>query len=160
MSKTKNTGSDRKAPDAIALLKADHRQVKQWFDDFENARSAKKKQALAASLCKALTVHCRIEEEILYPAFLRATRDKDMHHEAVIEHESAKKLIGEIEASGASDEYFDARVHVLAEMIEHHVREEEKPEGMFAHARRSRKMDLHALGRTMLERKTQLMGEG
>ncbi len=144
---------------AVALLKADHKQVKDWFEEFEGARSTSKKQLLATNICKALTVHCAIEEEIFYPAFLRATKDKDMHHEAIIEHDGAKKLIAEIEASDPSDDYFDSKVHVLSEMIKHHVREEEKPDGMFAESQQSRKMDLEELGRALLERKTQLMAE-
>lgn len=146
-----------KTPDAVALLKADHRQVKQWFEEFEKSRSAKVKQTLAANICKALTVHTEIEEEIFYPAFLAATKDKDMHHEAIIEHDGAKKLIAEIEASSPADDYFDSKVHVLSEMIKHHVKEEEQPDGMFAEAKGSKKMDLMALGAQMAERKEQLM---
>jgi hemerythrin superfamily protein len=146
-----------KAPDAVALLKADHRQVKQWFEEFEKSRSAKVKQTLATNICKALTVHTEIEEEIFYPAFLSATKDKDMHHEAVIEHDGAKQLIAEIEASSPADDYFDSKVHVLSEMIKHHVKEEEQHGGMFAEARESKKMDLAALGQQLLERKQQLM---
>jgi hemerythrin superfamily protein len=146
-----------KAPDAVALLKADHRQVKQWFEEFEKSRSAKVKQTLATNICKALTVHTEIEEEIFYPAFLRATKDKDMHHEAVIEHDGAKQLIADIESSSPADDYFDSKVHVLSEMIKHHVKEEEQQGGMFAEARKSKKMDLAALGQQLLARKQQLM---
>ena len=146
-----------KATDAVALLKADHKQVKAWFAEFAATKSSKKKEKLAASICKALTVHTQIEEQIFYPAFLAATRDKDMHHEAVIEHGGAKKLIAEIQASGPSDDYFDSKVHVLSEMIKHHVKEEEQPGGMFAEARQSRKMDLKKLGATLAERKRALM---
>jgi hemerythrin superfamily protein len=141
--------------DAVALLKADHRQVAQWFEEFEVARSSQKKQTLAAQICAALRVHTEIEEEIFYPAFLKATKDKDMHHEAVVEHDGAKNLIGEIEESSPSDEYFDSKVKVLSEMIKHHVKEEEQPEGMFAEAKAS-KMDLDALGAELLSRKQEL----
>jgi len=103
-------------------------------------------------------VHTEIEEQIFYPAFLQATKDKDMHHEAVIEHGGAKRLIAEIEASDPSDDYFDSKVHVLSEMIKHHVKEEEKSDGMFAEAKKS-KMDLADLGRQLLERKRALDGE-
>jgi hypothetical protein len=103
-------------------------------------------------------VHTEIEEQIFYPAFLKATKDKDMHHEAVIEHDGAKKLIAEIEASDPSDDYFDSKVHVLSEMIKHHVKEEEKSDGMFAEAKKS-KMDLADLGRQLSERKRVLSGE-
>ncbi|HLW25076.1 MAG TPA: hemerythrin domain-containing protein [Steroidobacteraceae bacterium] len=141
--------------DAIALLKADHQMVRSWFDEFETARNSSKKQQLASSICAALKVHCEIEEEIFYPAYLEATKNEDMHHEAVIEHDGAKKLIAEIESSGPEDEYFDAKVNVLGEMIRHHVKEEEKPDGMFAQARKS-KMDLYALGEQLQARKSEL----
>jgi hemerythrin superfamily protein len=149
----------KKTPlDAVALLKADHKQVKTWFEQYEKSRSPKVKQTLAASICQALTVHTEIEEEIFYPAFLSATKDKDMHHEAVIEHVGAKRLIADIQRSSPADEYFDSKVHVLSEMIKHHVKEEEQPQGMFAEARQS-KMDLRSLGHEMAARKSALMGQ-
>ena len=144
--------------DAIALLKADHRQVETWFEQFEKTRSADRKQALAAKICNALKVHTEIEEEIFYPAFLEATEDSDMHHEAVIEHDGAKKLIAEIEASSPDDDYYDAKLKVLSEMIKHHVKEEEQPGGMFAEARKS-DMDLGQIGQELKARKTQLEAE-
>jgi hemerythrin superfamily protein len=144
------------APDAIALLKADHREVEAWFEQFEKTRSDAKKKDLATKICTALKAHTTIEEEIFYPAFLEATSDKDMHHEAEVEHDGAKKLIAEIEASGPEDEYFDARVKVLSEMIKHHVKEEEARDGMFAEARKS-DMDLQELGERLKARKEQIM---
>jgi hemerythrin superfamily protein len=146
-----------RSTDAVALLKADHQQVKKWFGDFEKAKSAKVKATLAKAICKALSVHAQIEEEIFYPAFLAATEDKDMHHEAEVEHMCAKELIADIAGSGPSDDYFDSKVHVLSEMIKHHVKEEERPDGMFAEAKKS-KMDLHELGAELLARKQELMG--
>jgi hemerythrin superfamily protein len=142
--------------DAVALLKADHRQVEQWFEQFESTRSDDRKSKLAQQICQALTVHTEIEEEIFYPAFLAATEDKDMHHEAEVEHEGAKRLIAEIEASGPDDDYYDAKVKVLSEMIKHHVKEEEQRGGMFAEARDS-DMDLKALGEQLAARKADLM---
>lgn len=143
------------AGDAIALLKADHRQVEEWFEQFEKSRSAGKKADLARKICQALKVHTIIEEEIFYPAFLEATGDEDMHHEAHVEHEGAKNLIAQIDSGGPGDEFFEARVTVLAEMIKHHVREEEKRDGMFAQARSS-DMDLDLLGEQLRERKQEL----
>ena len=148
-----------KTTDAVALLKADHKQVKEWFEEFSAARSSIRKQKLATDICTALTVHAKIEEEIFYPAFLAATKDKDMHHEAVIEHDGAKKLIAQIEQSDPSDDYFDNKVHVLSEMIKHHVKEEEQKDGMFDEAKQSTKMDLAVLGAKLLERKNQLMAK-
>ena len=143
------------AQDAISLLKADHRQVEEWFSEFDGARSASKKQQLASNICEALTIHTTIEEEIFYPAFLQATQDKDMHHEAVVEHAGAKQLIAQIQGMSPEDDYFDAKVTVLSEMIKHHVKEEEKPGGMFAEAKKS-EMDLAALGEELRARKREL----
>jgi hypothetical protein len=145
--------------DAIALLKADHRQVEEWFADFKKARSADRKAGLARKICDALKVHTRIEEEIFYPAFLVATREKDIHHEAEVEHAGAKKLIAEIEGMHAEDDYYDAKVKVLSEMVKHHVKEEEKPGGMFAEARKS-DMDLDDVGQRLKARKDDLEANG
>jgi hemerythrin superfamily protein len=144
--------------DAISLIKADHRQVETWFSEFEKAKGSTKKQQLATKICAALTIHTIIEEEIFYPAFLEATEDKDTHHEAVVEHDGAKKLIAEIEAMSPDDDYFDAKVSVLSEMIKHHVKEEEKPGGMLAEARKS-DMDLDELGTQLLTRKQELQSQ-
>jgi hemerythrin superfamily protein len=152
------TRSRTQKSDAISLLKSDHREVEGWFAQFEKTNSDSKKQELAQKICAALTAHATIEEEIFYPAFLEATGDEDIHHEAEIEHDGAKKLIAEIEGSGPDDDYFDARVTVLSEMIKHHVKEEEQRGGMFTKAR-SADMDLEALGEQLQQRKAELMGE-
>jgi len=167
MARSKKKAAKRAAPrkkvaaprDAIGLLKADHRQVETWFEQFESSRSADKKKTLARQVCQALTVHTQIEEEIFYPAFLEATDDKDTHHEAEVEHQGAKRLIAEIESSGPDDDYYDAKMKVLSEMIKHHVKEEEQRDGMFARARQS-DLDLKALGEQLAARKGELMQAG
>jgi len=152
---SRRAGSKKVPADAISLLKADHRQVETWFEEFEKARSPDRKVSLATKICDALTVHTQIEEEIFYPAFIEATEDKDLHHEAVVEHDGAKKLIAEIRASGPDDDYYDAKVKVLSEMIKHHVKEEEQRDGMFAEAKQA-DIDLKALGEQLLARKREL----
>src|SRR5688572_25769814 len=117
--------------DAIALLKADHRQVEKWVKQFSKARVATRKSSLARQTCSALRVRTTIEEEIFWPTCLAATADEDLHHEAEVEHDGAKKLIAAIESTGPDNEYFDARVTVLSEMIKHPVKEEEQLRGMF-----------------------------
>ncbi len=153
--KRTTSGRGTGANDAISLLKSDHRQVEQWFEEFQSARADARKKDLAQKLCQALQAHTEIEHEIFYPAFLEATGEEDIHHEAEVEHAGAKKLIAEIEGSGPEDEYFDAKVKVLSEMIKHHVNEEEKR--MFPKARQS-SMDLQSLGEQLAARKAQLTG--
>src|SRR5882757_2786613 len=158
-SRSSSTARGRsKHADAIGLLKTDHRQVEAWFAQFSRTKNQQKKRQLADHICDALTVHATIEEEIFYPAFIEATGDKDTHHEAVVEHAEAKNLIAEIRDMSASDDYFDAKVTVLSEMIKHHVKEEEQPGGMFAKAKKST-MDLGALGEQLLARKKELQAQ-
>ena len=148
--------ADSQPQDAIALLKQDHRTVEELFEQFEKSSGEGRKQKLAQQICLELSVHATIEEEIFYPA-CEGKIEEDLLKEAYVEHDGAKVLIGQIlEGDGQSDEYFDAKVKVLQEQIEHHVEEEEKRlEGMFSQARKAG-LDMEALGLQLAERKTEL----
>lgn len=148
----------KQQPDAIALLKADHRKVEDLFEKFESSKSADKKAQLAQQICTELTVHTMIEEEIFYPACKGQIED-DTLEEAYVEHDGAKLLIAEIEAGSPNDAYYDAKVKVLSEQIKHHVKEEEmRSEGMFAQARDAG-LDVEALGQQMAARKEELLSQ-
>jgi hemerythrin superfamily protein len=141
--------------DAIALLKKDHRTVEDLFADFEKATGDGRKQKLAMQICLELSVHAQIEEEIFYPA-CDGKVDEDLLKESYVEHDGAKVLIAEIIGGEASDEFYDAKVKVLQEEIEHHVQEEEKRmEGLFAQARKAG-LDMDALGEQLAARKMEL----
>ncbi|HMI39897.1 MAG TPA: hemerythrin domain-containing protein [Sphingomicrobium sp.] len=144
--------------DAIALLKADHRKVEELFADYEKASGDGRKQKVAEQICMELSIHATIEEEIFYPA-CEGKVEEDLLKEAYVEHDGAKLLIAEIEAGGPSDEYYDAKVTVLKEQIEHHVEEEEKRmEGLFSQARKAG-LDMEALGEQLRRRKDMLTTE-
>lgn len=147
---------ESKPRDAIALLKDDHRKVEELFEQFEKARGDGRKETLAAEICLELSVHAAIEEEIFYPA-CEGKVDEDLLKESYVEHDAAKLLIAEINSgSGESDEFFDSKVKVLQEEIEHHVEEEEKRmEGLFAQARKAG-LDMDALGEQLATRKKEL----
>jgi len=144
--------------DAIALLKADHRKVEDLFSQFEGAKSPSKKESLAKQICTELKIHTAIEEEIFYPA-CNGKVEKDDMDEAYVEHDGAKLLINDIEASAPDAEYYDAKVMVLSEEIKHHVKEEEaRGEGMFAQAKKEG-VDVDGLLDQMLARKKELMAQ-
>ena len=149
--------------DACDLLDADHRNVKKMFKEYEElsgsrARSAaQKKMDLARTICNELTVHAQVEEEIFYPALRAVLKDTDLLAEAEVEHQSAKDLIAQIEGMGEPGEMFDAKVKVLGEYIDHHVKEERNE--IFPKARSNRKLDLIAMRDQMMARKEELMGE-
>jgi hypothetical protein len=147
---------ETKTQDAIALLKQDHREVEQLFEDYEKAGGDGRKRTLAEQICLELSVHAQIEEEIFYPA-CEGKVDEDLLKESYVEHDGAKVLIAEIMAGDPSgDEFYDAKVQVLSEEIKHHVEEEERRmEGLFAQARKAG-LDMDALGEQLAARKAEL----
>lgn len=148
--------ADTKTQDAVALLKQDHRTVEELFEQFEKASGDGRKQKLAEQICLELSVHAQIEEEIFYPA-CEGKVEEDLLKESYVEHDGAKVLIAEIISGGPKeDEYYDAKVKVLSEEIEHHVEEEEKRmEGLFAQAKKAG-LDMEALGEQLAARKAEL----
>lgn len=153
MSTRKSGGRSVSKADAIKMLKEDHAKVKGLFKKFESASSESSRQELAAQICTELTIHTTLEEEIFYPAARAALDEPDLLDEAEVEHASAKELISQIEAGQPGDELWDAKVTVLGEYVEHHIKEEEKE--MFPKIRKA-DLDLKALGATMAERKEEL----
>lgn len=151
----------RKEKDACDLLDADHKAVKKMFKEFEELAGSKartagqKRRELALEICKELTVHAQIEEEIFYPAVRAAIKETDLLAEAEVEHQSAKDLIAQIEAATEVSEEFDAKVIVLGEYIDHHVKEERNE--MFPKARAAKKLDLVSMRDQLEARKAELM---
>jgi len=143
--------------DALELLDADHQLVHQLFQQYRelaahDAPDARRK-ALAEQICMELTIHAKLEEELFYPPVREAIRDDDLMDEAEVEHASAKDLIVQILSMDPHEELYDAKVTVLGEYIDHHVREER--EDMFVKARRSG-IDLRKLGERLRIRKREL----
>jgi hypothetical protein len=147
----------RRDPMAVQLLKKDHREVEHMFDEYEQLEKDAEKLALFQKIALSLKVHTTIEEEIFYPEE-RGEVEDDMLDEAFVEHDSAKKLIAEIEAMEPGDEFYDAKVKVLGEYIKHHVKEEEQPGGIFAQAKKGEE-DLDEMGERLKERKEELMAK-
>lgn len=148
------TKSPAAAMDAIALLRADHGTVRGLFSFYEKTDSRKNRKSLVAEICCELSVHAQIEEEIFYPAVKAALHDRLLVPEATIEHDGIKELIAQLEGLEPEGEMYDARVKVLSEYVEHHVKEEQNE--MFPRARAS-SLDLVELGVRMATRKTELL---
>ena len=153
----------RATPDACSLLDTDHKNVKKMFSAYEELTSSKsasarqKRHDLAMQICMELTVHTQIEEEIFYPAVREAIKDTGLLDEANVEHASAKDLIAQLKEATDVDDMFDAKVKVLGEYIDHHVKEERNE--LFPKARAARKLDLVAMRETLATRKQELMAE-
>jgi hemerythrin superfamily protein len=147
-------------PDAIALLKEDHKKVKGLLGDLEKSsmRGGPRADKLVAQIDKELTIHSQIEEEIFYPAFRDAVRTKDdkkMYFEAKEEHHVVKLVLPEVKEGGMAIEEFAAKCKVLKELVEHHADEEEKE--MFPEARKAlSRAELLELGDQLAARKKEL----
>ena len=155
------TSSKSAGDDAIKLLTADHKEVRALFKEYDKLVEAdagdEEKQTLAEEICMMLTVHATAEEELFYPAAREALgEDEDLIDEADVEHASAKDLIAQIQESSPAEELYDAKVKVLGEYIEHHVKEEEGE--IFPKAKKGG-LDLAALGAEIAARKEELMAE-
>lgn len=154
--------TSRTEADACTFLDADHKAVKKMFKAYEEltqsrARDAsQKKLDLAREICQALTVHAAIEEEIFYPALREVLKEQDLLAEAQVEHAGAKDLIAQIESMDQVDDMFDAKVTVLGEYIDHHVKEERNE--IFPKARAARGLDLAGMREELQARKESLMG--
>ena len=158
---TKPTGAKTTTGDAIKLLTADHKEVKALFKDYDKLVEAEaddgEKQALAEQICTMLTAHATAEEELFYPAAREVLgEDEDLIDEADVEHTTAKDLIAQIEASTPDDPLYDAKVKVLGEYIDHHVKEEEGE--IFPKAKKAG-LDTEALGADIAARKEELLSE-
>ncbi len=128
MTRVKNPTKNKSA-DVINLLKADHKKVKDLFKEFEGMQdkqnSAEKKKEIVRQICQELTLHALAEEAIVYPAARKAIKDEDLMDEADVEHAGAKELIAQLETMNPEESHYNAKVTVLREYIEHHVKEEE-----------------------------------
>ena len=145
--------------DAISLLTADHREAKQLFEQYEKIKdnsSPEEKLTIAKEVCGALLIHMAIEESIFYPKVKAGIDDDDLMNEAEVEHNGAKDLIIQLGELKPDDPMFDAKIKVLSEQIDHHVKEEETE--MFPEVRQS-KLDLDALGEELFAAKNKLRVE-
>jgi hypothetical protein len=143
--------------DAIEILKGDHRQLSLCFSEYFASRSESRRRELMKTICAAIKVHIALEAEIFYPEFLYSTADTLSHFVAFVNHETVKKIIEEIESTDPAGEVFSARAYELSQLVAHHVREAERPDGLFAEAQAS-EMDRDWVGRALLRRRRELIG--
>ena len=145
--------------DILQMLMAEHREVKAMFQQYQKLADAggkgDERMLLASQICVALSLHTQLEEEILYPAAREVlSKDEDVVDEAYVEHAGAKNLIAQLKTMTSDQPLYDAKVHVLGEYIDHHVKEEESE---FFPKLRKTTLDLDAMGDRMAERKKALM---
>jgi hemerythrin superfamily protein len=140
------TGAATGRHDAVSVLKGQHREVEALFKQVLDSENVRDRQELLGQIAHALTVHTRIEEEIFYPA-VRSLATEDIEtliDEAFEEHHVVDLVLGELPRVNPRDDRFDAKMTVLSELVEHHVKEEERD--MFKRAQELGKERLEELG--------------
>lgn len=143
-------------PNAVQMIRKDHRKVEGLFKKFEQAKKNDAKKRIADQVIQELEVHTELEEEIFYPAAQKELGDKEMIEEANKEHRQAKEIIQELMMMNGEDEQLEEKFSELVECIKHHVEEEEGE--MLPKAEES-EMDLAEIGEQMSERKQELTGK-
>ena len=138
-------------PNVLDLLNHDHREVEQLFAQFESTQDLE----IALQICRELTVHTAVEEEIVYPVL--ADINAEVEQEAEEEHDEAKELIARIEAMTADDPDLVPTVMKLKGAVQHHVEEEESE--AWPEMRKGASDRLDTLGRQVEERKQELKTE-
>ena len=141
--------------DPIAQLKEDHREVETLLKTLASSKPGARRRSTVAKVEDKLAKHMRIEERLVYPLIPSVLGD-EAAEEANVEHGLARKGLAELKRL-QDEPGFGASVDMLTAGIKHHVKEEEQPDGMFAEAKKSKKMDLVELGRELAMRKQELM---
>jgi hemerythrin superfamily protein len=135
------------AMNATELLKEQHDEVKDLFEQFEASEEQAEQREIFIQIADALSAHATIEEKIFYPS-VKVKDTEDLLREALEEHLAAKRVIADLLELDASDETFEPKVKVLQEQIEHHVEEEEGE--LFAKVRKLfTKEELEVMGSEM-----------
>ncbi|MBC7617967.1 MAG: hemerythrin domain-containing protein [Candidatus Saccharibacteria bacterium] len=161
MNTTPAKTAQKKPQEATALLRADHELIAQLFSDYESSKSNinnnnnNNNREIVANICKELSVHAQVEEEIFYPVFKKAMREELLVPEATVEHATLNDLIAQ-EGEEPDGEMFDAKIKVLSEYMKHHVKEEQNE--MFPKAKAS-EMDLVEMGVQIAQRKQTLISK-
>jgi hypothetical protein len=147
----------KQAPDAIDLLDADHLALHALFQAYRElvrtGADAVQRRALAEEICIELTIHAKLEEELFYPAVREALRDDDLVDEAEDQHGGQRDFVAQILLAPPDDELYDARVAVLFDYVERHVRQER--EEVFNRVLATR-LDLQSLARIITLRRAEL----
>jgi hemerythrin superfamily protein len=110
--------------DALELLQQDHKEVKDLFEQIEDAEDSKQQKQLFKQIKKELETHARIEETVFYPEMEEHEELKDMVLESYEEHKQVKTLLREMDRSNGDK--FKAKLKVLKDNVEHHAEEEEE----------------------------------
>ena len=116
--------------DVRALLKEDHDEILDLARSLADEDSVPRRRALFKSLKPLLTAHARAEERAVYTELVKARSKreaKDLGNEGYVEHSLVDVVLERMSKTAlAGSDAWKAHATVLKELLEHHIREEEK----------------------------------
>jgi|SRR5688572_1884241 len=144
-----------KSNPVVAMLRADHKKVKELFAEYEEGDS-RKQQTIAETAMQELNIHAELEERLIYPAIRQEIDADDLMNEANEEHHVAHVLLAELKTLPSNDARFKAKFTVLGEVVKHHIQEEEGE--IFPKAQKT-KIDWKGLYEQVRHRKDRLLAK-
>jgi iron-sulfur cluster repair protein YtfE (RIC family) len=142
--------------DAIAMLTADHRQVRALFQQYADTSDPYLKQIIAEHVFAELELHTLLEETVFYPAFAEQAdaEGKRLVREALQDHQEVKERIEALQETD-DDAAFEAGFQALQAEVEQHIEEEETT--MFPEAAQVLATHWEEITILLQERKEQLL---
>ena len=144
------------SPTITDMIRFDHSHVLVTYHQFTADKPASVKKALAETICSALDIHARLEEEIFYPALQQLGIGDQVLHKSVPEHNAMRQIMADVRAAGADGKQLDHLLPQLMREVMHHVADEETVLLPQAEQRMSKER-LCQLGTDMTARRLQLL---
>ena len=142
--------------DAISLLKADHRKVKNLFARYESAGDFSTKHLITEQVFPELELHAQLEESVFYPAYeaMTSKHGTQLVADSRLAHAHVRELMIELQGIDLDEAAFEVKFHELMGIVREHVAEEEN--AMFPEAEQMLADQLEDLMDHMVELKQQL----
>jgi hemerythrin superfamily protein len=111
--------------DIIDLILEDHRPLQQLIKTLKSDAEFENKFMAFQEFAPLLVMHAKPEEQTVYVKMKKNEETREDGFEGDVEHALADQLVEEIKRT-TDEDVFMARVKVLAELVEHHIEEEEE----------------------------------
>lgn len=143
--------------DIVQMILDDHKPLKRCIEILKNSEmNLSSRRAAFNELAPLLTIHAKAEEAVLYAFEKTQVNMREDAFEGDVEHALTEQLIEDVKQSVDKD-IWSAKVKVLAEIVEHHIKEEETE--MFPELKKEAEAaDLIRLGEEYLAEKNKIKG--
>ncbi len=143
-------------PDPVMQLVEQHNRLRRLFKQVPRVGGHQSAEHRAAAICDLLTIHSRLEEEIVYPVVKNL--DAAMADEAEAAHKQVDALVESIKAADYADDTAVKRdMDTLEREVENHARWEE--ENLLPRVSALSKEEVDRIGSALYQREQELLRE-